>query len=114
MFWLGARHSLGREAGALDDGNNSAPIGQRPTNIFQLQQEIDKSLNSLFTKEQRFMSHLTIARIKHSKSPDQFMEYINQLTVKPISFTINNFKLISSELKPRGPTYKTLKKFKLD
>jgi len=33
--------------------------------IWELQKRIDEALEDLFKKEERFMSHLTIARIKY-------------------------------------------------
>jgi len=81
--------------------------------IFDLQKEIDNSLSSIFPKEKRFMSHLTIARIKYVRDKQTFKEHINKISVKPISFPISTFQLKSSELKPLGPTYTTLQEYEL-
>ncbi len=81
--------------------------------IFQLQEEIDQALQPLFKPEQRFMSHLTIARIKYTKTPQDFIDAVKKLPLKKSSFPITEFKLKSSELKPMGPKYKTLKIYKL-
>lgn len=81
--------------------------------IFELQKEIDQALLQLFRPENRFMSHLTIARIRYTKTPQDFIDSIKKLPLKKISFPITEFKLKSSELKLSGPVYKTLKTFKL-
>jgi RNA 2',3'-cyclic 3'-phosphodiesterase len=81
--------------------------------IFDLQQEIDESLEKIFPKELRFMSHLTIARIKYVKDKKDFQNHVKNLSVKPIKFPITNFKLKSSELTPFGPKYKTIRTYRL-
>ena len=81
--------------------------------IFQLQKEIDQSLEKLFPKEQRFMSHLTIARIKYVKDKQDFIDYIENLPLKKLKFTVREFKLKSSELLPLGPKYTTIKTYML-
>ena len=78
-----------------------------------LQKKIDESLKDLFKPEARFMSHLTIARIKHTKNPKQFQEYISNIKPKPINFQINSFKLMSSQLKSPGPIYSTIQEYQL-
>ena len=83
-------------------------------NIFDLQKKIDESLKDLFPNEERFMSHLTIARIKYVKDKKGFIDYVSKIKPKQIKFQINNFKLKSSELKPDGPVYTTLRKYNLN
>lgn len=81
--------------------------------IFKLQNEIDEILKPRFRPEHRFMSHLTISRIKHVKDIPSFNNLIKTLKPKPIQFPVTNIKLKSSELTPFGPKYKTLKSYKL-
>ncbi len=81
--------------------------------IFELQKQIDISLTNLFKQEERFMSHLTIARIKNVKDKKGFEDHIKKISIKPISFEVKSFKLKSSELKPMGPVYRTLAKYEL-
>ncbi|MCH7567843.1 MAG: RNA 2',3'-cyclic phosphodiesterase [Nanoarchaeota archaeon] len=81
--------------------------------IFNLQKQIDASLEKLFPKEQRFMSHLTIARVKYAKDKKGFINYISNVKCKNIKFSINNFKLKTSELKPSGPIYNTIAQYPL-
>ncbi len=79
--------------------------------IFQLQKQIDISLNTLFPPENRFMSHMTIGRVNYVKDKQDFISHINNLTVKPIKFKVNSFKLKSSLLQPLGPLYTILKEY---
>ena len=80
-------------------------------NLFELQKKIDSLLENLLPKEGRFMSHLTIARLKYVKDKKDFIDYISKIKLKPIKFVVNSFKLKSSELRPECPVYKTLKEF---
>jgi len=82
-------------------------------NIFELQKQIDETLSKLFPPEERFMSHLTLARIKYVKNKEGFIDYISKIKPKQIKFQINKFKLKSSELKPAGPIYTTLEEYNL-
>jgi len=80
--------------------------------IYELQEKIDKALEGLFKKEERFMGHLTLARIKYLKDKKAFEEYIKNLGTKEITFKINSFSLKKSDLRPLGPIYTTLEDYK--
>ena len=82
--------------------------------IFDLQKKIDEVLEKNFKKEERFMGHLTIARVKYVSDRAGFRKYVENIGVKEIPFKINSFKLIKSELKPLGPVYSVIEEFKLD
>ena len=78
----------------------------------ELQKEIDNSLKDLFEPENRFMSHVTIARIKHIKEKKELIEYLKSLKCKE-EFIVDKFYLKKSELLPEGPVYKIIKGFEL-
>lgn len=84
------------------------------TNCDKLQKEIDKSLKGLFKPEQRFMSHLTIARVKNVKNKKDFLEKLNKIKIPKIKFVVDNFKLKSSMLKPKGSVYGDIEKYNLE
>lgn len=73
--------------------------------IHDLQKKIDDALSGMFKAEERFMSHLTIARIKYVKDKKGFLESVGGIHVKPVAFDVSEFKLKKSELKPIGPVY---------
>lgn len=81
--------------------------------IEEMQKAVDEKLSSLFEKEERFMSHLTIARIKFVKDRKLFLEEIKKITVKKLEFPVSEFYLVKSELKPEGPVYTEIEKFSL-
>jgi len=79
--------------------------------IWELQKKIDDSLKELFKKEERFMSHLTIARVKYVKNKKAFVEYAKGLGVKEIKLRVDRFYLMKSELKPPMPIYSVLEEY---
>ena len=47
--------------------------------IFELQKKIDEDLKELFIPEKRFMSHITIARVKNVKDRKALIDYIKNI-----------------------------------
>ncbi len=54
--------------------------------MLKLQQQVDKVLEEDFQKESRFMSHVTIACVKHTLDKNGFEEYV---IVKDISLSLS-------------------------
>jgi 2'-5' RNA ligase len=79
--------------------------------LYELQKKIDESLKGLFASEERFMGHLTIARVKYVKDKKNFLDKIGAIHVEPIAFDCLNFKLKESELKAIGPVYTDLEEY---
>ena len=81
--------------------------------IYELQTKIDSALNEIgFPKEERFMGHLTIARVKYVKDANGFKEHIDAIKLKKIKFEIERFKLMESELSQLGPNYTLVEEYK--
>jgi len=81
--------------------------------VWDLQLEVDKLTKEMFPEEERFMSHITIARIKKVIDKKIFLEYIKNMKIKPIKFKISQFVLKKSELKPEGPIYSDIERYNL-
>ena len=81
------------------------------SNCDELQNEIDNKLKDLFDKEKRFMSHLTIARVKSLKDKNKFLKDLKEIKVPNINFKVDRFLLKQSILTPKGSKYKTLEIF---
>jgi len=82
--------------------------------LFDLQKKIDEALAGAgFKIEDRFMGHLTIARVK--KVPDKkiLLDYLEKMKISKSKFTANEFFIKKSELKPEGPIYSNLEKYEL-
>jgi 2'-5' RNA ligase len=82
--------------------------------IFELQKQIDQQLLGLFEKEIRFMSHITIARVKNVPDKKSFFEYLKSIKPKPVKFIVKSFVLKKSELFLEGPNYTDLEEFDFD
>lgn len=77
-----------------------------------LQKQVDEVLKGLFQPETRFMSHLTIARVKQVEDKQRFMQQLQAVAVTPVACTVDSFSLVKSELTPQGPVYTELACFK--
>lgn len=83
------------------------------TNCDNLQKIVDEKLKNLFEPEKRFMSHLTIARVKNIKDKKRFLEELNKIEVPKIKFNVDKFYLMKSELTSNGPKYEIIKEYRL-
>lgn len=83
-------------------------------NCDELQKQVDDQLSNLFKKEERFMGHLTIGRIKHIENKKEFVDKLKKIKIKPIKFKIEEFKLKKSTLRRSGPIYEDIEKYNLE
>jgi 2'-5' RNA ligase len=79
--------------------------------IWDLQKQIDSKLKDLFEVEERFMSHITIARIKKVGDKKELLNYLKSIKPKKISFKVKEFSLKKSDLFPEGPRYGDLENY---
>ena len=79
-----------------------------------LQKQIDNALKNLFEPEKRFMSHLTIARIKGIKDKKRFLQDLEKIKIEKIKFKVDKFYLMKSELTAEGPRYSVLEEYNLN
>ena len=83
-------------------------------NCEELQEKIDEKLFDIgFEKEKRFMSHLTIARVKGVEDKKRFLEELRVIQIPKINFKVNEFYLMKSELSSKDPTYSIIKEYGL-
>lgn len=73
--------------------------------MFELQKKIDSALAGLFEKEHRFMSHLTVARVRYVADKKGFQEHVRKISVRDVRFSVEKFILMKSELQSMGPKY---------
>ena len=64
------------------------------TNCGELQKEIDNALSEFFSKEDRFMSHLTIARVKNIKDKRRFLEQLKKVKIPNMKFAVEDFQSV--------------------
>ena len=79
-----------------------------------LQPLVDSCLSDIFEPENRFMGHITIARVKKIMDKNSLLKLIDTTIVNEVSFLVNEFNLIQSILTKRAPIYKHIKKYKLE
>ncbi|MCX6747023.1 MAG: RNA 2',3'-cyclic phosphodiesterase [Candidatus Pacearchaeota archaeon] len=89
-------------------------IWLRIRNCDELQKQIDEKLRGIFKKEDRFMSHLTIARVKNVKDKKKFLSELNKMKILPMKFTVNDFNLKKSTLAEQGPVYDIIENYRLN
>ena len=80
-------------------------------NCDNLQKIVDEKLKDLFEPERRFMSHLTIARVKNIKDKKKFLEELKKVKIPKIKFNVNSFYLMKSELTSDGPRYEVIEEY---
>ena len=83
-------------------------------NVTGLQKEVDNALKELFKPEFRFMSHLTIARVKNVKDKKRLLDYLSSAKISKIEFPVSGFVLKSSVLTEKGPIYTDIERYNLD
>ncbi len=83
------------------------------TEVFELQSSVDAALDDIFPKETRFMSHVTIARVKNLKDKQKLLEHLKSIKIQDIKGKITSFSLIASTLKPEGAQYEVIERYKL-
>ena len=82
--------------------------------ILDLQRQVDTVLINHLEPEKRFMSHLTIARVKFVSDRIRLIKEIRNIQTEPIDFMVKEFSLIKSELTPDGPIYTPLQTYHLE
>lgn len=81
--------------------------------VIELQKEIDNALKELFKPEFRFMSHLTIARVKNVKDKRKLLDYLESVKINKMEFPVSEFVLKKSELTEKGPIYTDIERYEL-
>lgn len=78
-----------------------------------IQEEVDRKLEGLFPRERRFMSHLTIARIKKIKDRKKFISELGKIKINHTKLNISDFFLKKSILTGEKPVYEALGRYDL-
>ena len=87
-------------------------IGVHPEEgLRDIQQDVDGELLEVSSKEQSFVPHLTIGRVKSVRHREDFLKLLRSINVKPIEFEFSGLKLYQSILKGSTQEYICLKEF---
>lgn len=87
-------------------------VGVEPAQVKELQGLVDAALVGLFPKENDFVPHLTLARVKEITDVKLFAK-VSDVKVEPLSFPVTEFKLVESSLAANGPVYRDVAVFPL-
>jgi 2'-5' RNA ligase len=81
--------------------------------LLELQKLIDDSLNGLFNKNDNFLSHITLCRVKKITNKKKFIDFLADIKIEDQIFTINHFSLKESYLKSDGPEHVIIERYVL-
>lgn len=83
-------------------------------NCYDIQRIIDAKLDGILKKEDRFMGHITIARVKSIKNKKYFLGELKKIEVSAgLKFKVKSFELKKSELTPEGPIHEIIEEYPL-
>lgn len=78
----------------------------------RLYEDIEEVLRPFnFRDDFDFNPHLTIARVKYIKDPQEFAKKLRSIKIKPAKSEVKSFVLYKSTLTPKGPVYEKLEEF---
>jgi len=77
-----------------------------------LHKQVEEALFPLFSKDNRFQPHITIARIKSLKDKNRFLEALPKIRVKPIQFKVDRILLVESDLSSEGAAHIPLHEYR--
>lgn len=87
-------------------------VALRGALVFDLQKQIQNILQPLVQLDNKpFVSHVTLARIKHVKDPASFAHVVQHTKVKPLIFCVSEFVLKQSQLTSDGPIYHVIERY---
>ncbi len=81
-------------------------IGVEPIERFsELHALIEARLAPLFPHDDRFLPHITLARVTAVQDKRAFRAHLSQIPLKPMSFLVDRLSLIKSELTSTGAVH---------
>ena len=86
-----------------------------PDDLQALHTYVDRVISQFGYEHERrnFHPHLTLGRIKDTHGTREMAEYIKQIEVEPVLFTVNKIVHFKSDLRPGGAAYTVLQEIPL-
>jgi len=82
------------------------------TELAQLAHDIEQALVEWVEPEKRdFVSHMTIARVKKVVDKEELLKTVGSFEVPSMTFDVDSFVLMESELTPEGPVYQGIQRY---
>ncbi|PIN75305.1 RNA 2',3'-cyclic phosphodiesterase [Candidatus Woesearchaeota archaeon CG10_big_fil_rev_8_21_14_0_10_37_12] len=82
--------------------------------VGQLHEELEKILKDLFTKDERWHPHITLARVKTIQNKKLFANMMQQIQIEPKVFTVHEFVLMESKLENGKYNHYEIEKYKVN
>jgi 2'-5' RNA ligase len=79
--------------------------------LIELHKKVEKALPG-YKKENGFVAHITLARVRYMKDKDFFKKKVGELQIENKEIVVNSFQLFESRLGRDGLTYQILENFK--
>ncbi len=79
-----------------------------------LQKQVDTLMSEWFKPEERFMSHITLARVKQVYNRQELFTFLDDIHIKPCTLSTKHIHLMKSALTPDGPIYETIASYSLN
>ncbi len=79
--------------------------------VNKVQQDVDAELLDEFPDDQKFLSHITLGRIKEMKNKEYFLKLLKETKVPPMEFEFSWLKLYESLQKGATIDYRYMKEF---
>jgi RNA 2',3'-cyclic 3'-phosphodiesterase len=76
--------------------------------VIALQQKVDEVLLEILPTEQKFVSHITLGRVKMVRRKKDFEKSVTDITLSDTPYVLHSFSLFSSVVTGRGPIYEVL------
>lgn len=73
-----------------------------------LQKQVDDALKEWFKPEERFMSHITLARVKTVLDRPNLFSWLDTTKIELPELPVSKIHLMKSTLTPDGPLYETI------
>lgn len=89
-------------------------IALEPSGILkEIYSQIHDKLREEFKLDNRFESHITLARVKFIENKQEFVKKLLSLDVEKKEFEVNSFTLKKSTLTRQGPIYEDIARFQM-
>ncbi len=83
-----------------------------PAGLFEAVSDIERRMEKLgFPKENKWAPHITLARIKFTPRPQEFLVKVKTMAVQSLRFPVSQFHLFESQLLPEGARHVKLATF---
>ena len=102
--------------GFFPDGSRIRVVwaGAGPVSQFvALQQKIEAVLHGLFPRDNEFVPHITLARVRFLRDRQKFTEQVKEIRTGNLAFSVGSFSLKKSTLSRDGPVYEDIAVFPL-